>query len=175
MPRFNKRGYTTREEIEEETEAGAYSWELFNGGMLFWTVTFMDIPALNMIPRVLLNVISRLESDGLQSTWSFSRNQEGFSFSAKQVKVLAKREPRDPDNNSGVDVETKPNKHRKTSPSKLAHERARRKRYRKKAALKAASRQREQTSRDSGKPLLRGWNLWHLKNRNLPVIVLIMN
>ena len=43
-------------------------------------------------------------------------------------------------------------KPRKKSPSKLAHELARRKRYRKKkAAIKAASRQREQTSRDSGR------------------------
>ena len=44
-----------------------------------------------------------------------------------------------------VDVETKPRKSRKKSPSQRAHDRARRKRYRKKkAALKAASLQREQ-------------------------------
>ena len=44
-------------------------------------------------------------------------------------------------------------KPRKKSPSKLAHELARRKRYtrKKKATLKAASHQREQTSRDAGR------------------------
>ena len=85
-------------------------------------------------------------------TWTVSRNKDGFSFSAKQVKVSAKRDPRDPAKTSGVDVETKPRKARKKSPSQRAHDRARRKRYIKKiAALMAASRQREQQTRDSEK------------------------
>ena len=112
-----------------------------------------DIPALNVIPRVLLDMISRLESDELQFTWKLSRNKEGFSLAVNQVHVPAKRVPRDQANTSStVDVESKPRKSKKKSPSALAHDRARRKLYRKKkAALKAASRQREQTSRDSGK------------------------
>ena len=58
----------------------------------------------NVIPRVLLDVISRLESDALRFTWTFSWNQDGFSLSAKQVKVPAKRDPRDTANTSGVAV-----------------------------------------------------------------------
>lgn len=111
-----------------------------------------DIPVPNVIPKVLLDVISRLESDELQFTWKLSRNKEGFSLSVNQVKVPAKRDTRDPGKTT-VDVEAKPlKKAKKKSPSTLAHDRARRKRYRKKkAALKAASRQREQKTPDSGK------------------------
>ena len=80
----------------------------------------------------MLDVIARLESDELRFTWASSRNKDGFSFLAKQVKVPANRDPRDPAKTSGVDVETKPRKARKKSPSQRAHDRARRKRYRKK-------------------------------------------
>ena len=122
-------------------------WELLNGGRVFESLssrifTFMDkqdIPVPNVIPRFLLDVIARLESDELRFTWTISRNNDGFSFSAKQVNVPANWDPRDPAKTSDVDVETKPRKARKKSPSQRAHDRARRKRYRKKkAALKAA-------------------------------------
>ena len=84
--------------------------------------------------------------------WTISRNKDGFSFSAKQVKVHAKRDPRDPAKTSSVEVETKPRKARKKSPSQRAHDRARRKLYRKrKTVSKAASCQCEQQTQDSEK------------------------
>ena len=93
-------------------------------------VIFMDtqdIPALNVIQRLLLEVISRLESDELQFTWKLSRNKEGFSLVVNQVHVPAKRDPRDQAKpSSNVDVESTPRKSRKKSPSALAHDRARR-------------------------------------------------
>ena len=135
-------------------------WELLNGGCVFYALSsriiiftdMQDIPVPNVIPKVLLDVICRLESDELQFTWKLSRNKDGFSLSVNQVKVPAKRDSRDPGKTT-VDVEAKPlKKTKKKSPSTLAHDRARRKRYRKKkAALKAASRQREQKTWDSGK------------------------
>ena len=63
-----------------------------------------DIPEPNVIPRVLLDVIARLESDELRFTCIISRNKDVFSFSAKQVIVPANRYPRDPAKTSGVDV-----------------------------------------------------------------------
>ena len=73
-----------------------------------------DILALNVIPRVLLDVISRLESDELQFTWKLSRNKEGFSLVVNQDHVPAKRNPRDPAKTSPtVDVESKPRKSKK--------------------------------------------------------------
>ena len=94
--------------------------QLLNGGRVFESLssrifTFMDkqdIPVPNVIPRVLLDVIARLESDELRFTWTISRNKDGFSFSDKQVKVPANRDPRDPAKTSSVDVETKPRKAR---------------------------------------------------------------
>ena len=66
-----------------------------------------DISVPNVIPKALLDVICRLESDELQFTWKLSRNKEGFSLSVNQVKVPAKRDSRDPGKTT-VDVEAKP-------------------------------------------------------------------
>ena len=160
-------------------------WKFLNGGLVFESVssrifTFMDkqdIPVPNVIPRVLLDIIACLESDKLQFTWTISRNKDGFSFSAKQVMVPANRDPRDPAKTSGVDVETKPRKARKKSPSQCAHDHARRKHYRKKiAALKL----KLLLANVSNKPgtlkrvkllLQRGLNLWYHNQRNRPVNV----
>ena len=45
----------------------------------------------------------RLESDELRFMWTISQNKDGlfFLFSAKQVKVHAKWDPRDPAKTSG--------------------------------------------------------------------------
>ena len=114
-----------------------------------------DIPVPNVIPRVLLDVISRLESDKLKFTWKFSRNVDGFSHVMNQVRISAKHNvPRnDIGNTSTVDVESQPRrKTRKKFPSALAHDHARHKCFqKKKAALKAASRECEQLTKDCGK------------------------
>ena len=153
-------------------------WELLNGGCVFVAMSstiiiftdMQDIPVPNVIPKVLLDVICRLESDELQFTWKLSRNKEGFSLSVNQVKVPAKRDSRDPGKTT-VDVEAKPlKKAKKKSPSTLAHDRARRKRYRKKSK-KLGTLERVKLPLQT-----RGWILWHHNlQRNQPVIVSLMN
>ena len=112
-----------------------------------------DIPVPNVIPRVLLDVISRLESDKLKFSWKFSRNVDGFSRVMNQVRISAKHSvPRkDIGNTFTVDVESQPRRKTwKKSPSALAHDHARHKYFQKKAALKAASLECEQLTRDCG-------------------------
>ena len=70
--------------IEGHPNGGRYKkWELSSGGCVFetlssriFTIDKQDILVPNVIPRVLLDVSSRLESDELRFTWTISRSKD---------------------------------------------------------------------------------------------------